>query len=94
MNLIIAMSRLSFFGSFEGLKPTTESAIGWMQKLQRQGYHMLPNVVTPFEVVPSDDSHEFSRFSEKIGWETLASRILMKQELSTLLTVPLPTVRI
>ncbi len=49
--MIIPICRLSIFGDFCMLEPTSSNIVTWTQALQGAGYEMLPNVIQPTEPV-------------------------------------------
>ena len=49
--MIIPLCRLSIFGDFRMLEPTSSNVVSWSQTLQNEGYEMLPNVMQPIKPV-------------------------------------------
>lgn len=66
--MIITMCRLSVFGNFPMLEPTSSNVITWTQALQNAGYEMLPNIIQPTDPVFLPDGPrtppQFIQFSE------------------------------
>lgn len=72
--MIIPICRLSIFGDFRILEPTSSNVVAWTQTLQGAGYEMLPNVIQPTEpVLLPNGPHippQFIQFSESNKKET------------------------
>lgn len=72
--MIIPICRLSIFGDFRMLEPTSSNVVTWTQALQGAGYEMLPNVIQPTEPVllPTGPQipPQFIQFSESNKRET------------------------
>lgn len=66
--MIIPMCRLSIFGDFHMLEPTSANVVTWTQALQEDGYEMLPSVIQPTAPVPLpvalSSPPQFIQFSE------------------------------